>query len=262
MHCNQPDLVARLFAIEIQGLQERHFDLSADTFVTVSVDGEQQIQTELVENNLNPKWKFAMPYTLMVHASSVISFQVYRRRNVAKMFGAKYIGRLEQKLYTFVTNPNVPFDINIRMNTMHWEKAKLMAVIDVDYTTPVETLLDHAEDKLHGATMNATDRDLTPAAEAIRSLGHAIGSLDQLMGFVDGIVDIHPIAKAAWMLLSSVYKAVQAQTAQDSAIKELADSLKETLTHARSCRNVHKIPGQKPLRQKHCTPESGIALTG
>lgn len=65
-----------------------------------------------------------------------------------------------------------------------------MAVIDVDYTTPVETLLDHAEDRLHGATMNAADSDLTPAAEALRSLGHAIGSLDQLMGFVDGIVDV------------------------------------------------------------------------
>ena len=39
----------------------------------------------------------------MVHASSVISFQVYRRRNVAKVLGDKYIGGLEQNLYTLVT---------------------------------------------------------------------------------------------------------------------------------------------------------------
>ena len=76
------------------------------------------------------------------------------------------------------------------MNTMHWEKAQLMAEIKVDYNARVDPLLDHAEDKLHDAMMKASDSDLTPTAEAIRSLGHAIGSLDQLMGFVDGIVDV------------------------------------------------------------------------
>ena len=84
MLSNQPDLVAKLsgastcapcavpplnqmyLAIEIRGLKERHFDLSADTFVTVSVDGEQQIQTQVIENDLNPKWRFTTPYTLCV----------------------------------------------------------------------------------------------------------------------------------------------------------------------------------------------------
>lgn len=53
-------------AIEIHGLKERHFDLSADTFVTVSVDGEQQLQTPVVENDLNPTWSFNPPFGLYV----------------------------------------------------------------------------------------------------------------------------------------------------------------------------------------------------
>ena len=82
------------------------------------------------------------------------------------------------------------FDIKIRMNTMQWEKASLKAVIEVDYSTPVDAVLDHAEDRMHDALMKNEEKDLTPTAEALKALGHAIGSLDQLMGFVDGIVDV------------------------------------------------------------------------
>ena len=62
-------------AIEIRGLKERHFDLSADTFVTVSVDGEQQIHTPVIENDLNPKWNFTTPYTLCVRTKLLVRSQ-------------------------------------------------------------------------------------------------------------------------------------------------------------------------------------------
>lgn len=111
-----------MIGIELCNLKERHFDFAVDTFVTVSVDGEQQLQTEVVTNSLNPKWTFHEPHTLcvsdisscaiahysppssMVQPSSAISFQIYRRRNVFGAFGDKYIGELEQRLHTFVTN--------------------------------------------------------------------------------------------------------------------------------------------------------------
>ena len=160
-----------------------------------------------------------------------------------------------------------------------------MAVIEVDYNARVDPLLDHAEDRLHDAMTKASDSDLTPTAEAIRSLGHAIGSLNQLMGFVDGIVEVRVCLNttvattdtrstdtshcesgldAAFFrlqgmrfscegfayTLTHLAQAIQAQTAQDSAIRELAGSLKDTLTHARSCRNVQKIPGAKDAVQE------------
>ncbi len=45
-------------AIQVNGLRERHFDRHVDTFVTVAVDGEQQFQTEVVPQCLQPKWTF------------------------------------------------------------------------------------------------------------------------------------------------------------------------------------------------------------
>lgn len=85
---------------------------------------------------------------------------------------------------------NTPFDIDIRMNNVHWEKAKLKAVLVVDYHAPVDPLLDYAEGKLHGAMDRTSLATSTPTAEAMSALTHAMGSLDQLVNFVDGIADV------------------------------------------------------------------------
>ena len=57
---------------------------------------------------MSPRYYIFFLYVLtvrrVVHASSVISFQVYRRRNVFGAFGDKYIGELEQKLHSWVTH--------------------------------------------------------------------------------------------------------------------------------------------------------------
>ncbi|PSR70911.1 hypothetical protein PHLCEN_2v13225 [Hermanssonia centrifuga] len=54
----QQAVTAKLNAIQVDGLRERHFDRHVDTFVTVAVDGEQQFQTEVVPQCLQPKWTF------------------------------------------------------------------------------------------------------------------------------------------------------------------------------------------------------------
>ena len=79
------------------------------------------------------------------------------------------------------------------MNTVHWDKAQLRAVLAVDWSAPVDPL-DHAEDRLHGAIDRTLRQEPSSKSEALVALGHAMGSLDQLVNFVDGIVDVSVLA--------------------------------------------------------------------
>ncbi|GJE92510.1 hypothetical protein PsYK624_086640 [Phanerochaete sordida] len=247
---DQHFLIAKLAALEIRGLEERHFEREVDTFVTVSVDGEQQLETEVVRNSLNPRWDFTEPRKLMVHASSTITFMLYRRRRSRNILGDKLLGQLEEKLHNLVTYPDKTFNLPYKMNWTHSQTASVSVALDVDYSSDAEEVLDHAEEKLHGAIFKTVAGHAGPMAEALNALGHSIESLDQLVQFVDGIVDIHPMCKAAWTLLSSVYKAFKSQRAQDASIRELAFDLKETLGHTRRCKNIQSIPGALNIIQE------------
>lgn len=250
MSVRQHYLIAQLAAIRVTGLVERHFDREVDTYVTVSVDGEQQLETGVYLNSLNPEWHFPEPLKLMVHASSILKFTLYRRRKSRDVFGDKLLGQVEDMLYTYVTNPGKLFELPSKMNWVHRENAALSVNLDVDYSSDAHEVLDNAEEKLCGAFIKTARGHGGPMAEALTALGDSIESLDQLVQFVDGVVDIHPMCKAAWTLLSSVYKAFKSQRAQDAAMRELAVELKDTLAHVRLCRNIHDIPGAGPVVQE------------
>lgn len=48
------------------GMRERTFQRPIHTFVTISVDGDQQLQTELSADTLTPRWSFSPPLRLYV----------------------------------------------------------------------------------------------------------------------------------------------------------------------------------------------------
>ncbi|KAI0088671.1 hypothetical protein BDY19DRAFT_949151 [Irpex rosettiformis] len=73
-------------------------------------------------------------------------------------------------------------------------------------------------------------------------IGFAVENLDQVVSIVDGLVEIHPMCKVAWMVLGSVYKAFKDQHALDQQSRELAQELKETLAYAKECRDLEAIP--------------------
>ena len=76
------------------------------------------------------------------------------------------------------------------MNWTHSHMASLSVAVDIDYSSDAEEVLDHAEEKLHGAIFKTIAGHAGPMAEALDALGHSIESLDQLVQFVDGIVDV------------------------------------------------------------------------
>ncbi|KAI0059572.1 WD40 repeat-like protein [Artomyces pyxidatus] len=91
-------------------------------------------------------------------------------------------------------------------------------------------------------------------------LGSALQFLDVLVQVVDGFADVrveilllrvltrwylqvHPIFRLSWTLLSTVYKTLKAQAVEDEAMRDLAIDLRDMLGYARRCTNVKKIDG-------------------
>ena len=53
-------------ALEVFGVHERAFHQANHYFVTISVDGDQQLATGVSVDTLTPKWSFSPPLTLYV----------------------------------------------------------------------------------------------------------------------------------------------------------------------------------------------------
>ena len=109
--------------LELLGIRERHIQRPVHSFVTISIDGEQQVQTRRSTDTLAPKWEFPESLTLcvifdssllidlivvsrMVRASSVIKFTVYREHAfLAKVVNNNHqCGEVEMRLQDVLTN--------------------------------------------------------------------------------------------------------------------------------------------------------------
>ena len=91
--------------------------------------------------------------------------------------------------YIFITADKT-FPLPNKMNWVHSRSAFLTVTLDVDYSADADRVLDQAEEKLHGAIYKTVHGRSGPMAEALSALGHSIESLDQLVNFLDGVVDV------------------------------------------------------------------------
>ncbi|KAF9009620.1 ankyrin repeat-containing domain protein [Cyathus striatus] len=101
---------------------------------------------------------------------------------------------------------------------------------------------------LFGRTSDAIDKTTyaaTGVSDTLKTLSDVIIPLGQALQLMvkigDNLADAHPLLKASWIVLSSVYKAVQKQKTQDDAVKELAESLREMLGAANACPDLREI---------------------
>ncbi|KAF7968342.1 hypothetical protein HWV62_30933 [Athelia sp. TMB] len=89
--------------------------------------------------------------------------------------------------------------------------------------------------------MKTIDKDLAHLAEvrggdgarSAITVGEKIGTIIQkIMPIIDNFASSHSVLKLAWIALSSTYKAMQTQVAEDSIVRDLVDSLCEMTSAA------------------------------
>ncbi|KAI0793131.1 hypothetical protein BC629DRAFT_350275 [Irpex lacteus] len=102
-----------------------------------------------------------------------------------------------------------------------------------------EALIVHAEERLH-AYHHSHEQKHQPQAMSL--IGFAVENLDHVVSIVDGLVEVHPMCKVAWMVLGSVYKAFKDQHTLDHQTHELAKELRDTLAYVKACRGLRSIP--------------------
>ncbi|KAJ3555608.1 hypothetical protein NM688_g2481 [Phlebia brevispora] len=243
----QQPVFINLRAIHIQGLRQRTLGRATDSFVTVSVDGEQQFQTLPIRNSLNPEWTFSEPHRLSLYPSSSISFTVYRGRKT-EIFREKYLGTFEAPLLTFIDGGESPHTLDTR-HCITTETGTISVHLEVDSSTAgldLEDLFHRAADNMQHVVASSGRRHTPePRLETAGSILHrALIHLDELIKVADNIADIHPWSKVAWALLSAVYKAIRSYKEKDDKIKEFANVLGNALARARECRNLKAIPGK------------------
>lgn len=127
------------------------------------------------------------------------------------LFGDRYLGDVEEHISTFVTNrkPSPDYDysdieiveagreyyLNTGSYDDQWQSPKVYIDMELEPLNPHEQLLDHAEAKLHRAHLKSARTMADPTEEVLMSLVHAMGSLDQLVNTVDGLVDVSPLGR-------------------------------------------------------------------
>ncbi|KAF7798249.1 hypothetical protein EIP86_009466 [Pleurotus ostreatoroseus] len=235
-------------AIQLHELRQRSLGRLTDSFVTVSVDGEQQFQTTLIRASLNPSWSFSNPHKLSVYPSSSITFTVYRDRKTT-IIGEKYLGAYEAPLLTYLNDKldNVPHELDIK-HCITTEKGAISVDLEVDASgvgTAYDGYLHAAAHKLRNASPRAK-RNCSPRPSAGTGaiLEQALDFLDHIVHAVDGLVEIHPWCKTAWTLLSSVYKAIRKQRERNEQVSELIAALRDALARATQCRDLKAISGK------------------
>ncbi|KAI0345513.1 hypothetical protein BDW22DRAFT_882923 [Trametopsis cervina] len=235
----EKELIARVEGMKLFGVRE-HIQRPPHSFITIAVDGEQQIQTPISEDTLSPTWSFSSPLKLMVRASSIITCSVYREHMVLSKLGNKnhYCGQVEMELQTVLTDPYMRHPVQVPWYSRE-ENLELSVQITLEPTFRQDMLLEHAAETLQGHRQR---HDSTKSNTAMSLIGFAVENLDQLVNIVDGLVEIHPMCKVAWMILGSVYKAFKNQHELDGHSKRLAAELKETLAYAKECRDLKAIP--------------------
>ncbi|KIJ07625.1 hypothetical protein PAXINDRAFT_19198 [Paxillus involutus ATCC 200175] len=111
----------------------------------------------------------------------------------------------------------------------------LMASIDaslarLDNNQRLAEGLDNVDQAI--SAMQTVDYAVVTYGQYIAPLGQALRLMIKL---IDNVAEAHPLLKVGWMLLSSVYTAVQQQRLTDRDVEALAESLRELLGVAGDC---------------------------
>ncbi|KZP14694.1 TPR-like protein, partial [Athelia psychrophila] len=169
--------------------------------------------------------------------SSTIRIVIFRQSLLAKRFPVKkyIVAEFNGKGVDLLDN-----------STEHEMRAESGDSVD----SRISVRLDYSSES-HAEFMKAVDGDMSrigvqgsDAAQTTMPIAGQLGTvLQKIVPIVDQFAGSHPVLNAAWTVLSAAYKVMQTQIAEDGAVRDLLESLREMAGVAGACPNLPEVGG-------------------
>ncbi|KZP31011.1 hypothetical protein FIBSPDRAFT_926109 [Athelia psychrophila] len=195
-------------------------------YAVVFIDGKSVSKPGHKTPMPSPRWP-----SFHFNISSTLKIAIFRKRRVRKDTlvaqytgqGRDFLDRDTKYLLTDETGSQAGLRLSVNID--------LASIPPADF---IKSVMDNASSLQSVGT--------SAPAQALGGFGLQIFQiLKQIVPVIDTIADAHPVLKMTWTVLSSVYKAVEDQVVQDTAVCDLAKSLQEILGVANICPELARI---------------------
>ncbi|KAF8169539.1 hypothetical protein BJ912DRAFT_1067147 [Pholiota molesta] len=225
-------LRAHLTSIEVVGDLEKKLNIRTDHFLKVYVDGEKVAKSEKKSSVPPPRWEWPEDHQFLLHPSSTIKVVLYRKASLR--VGKNVVGQHSGKVIELLEN-DTTLDLEDETGAGIAPKIKIGLSLAPESENDFKRFMDTVDANVSG--LNNTNQVLHAG---VLTLGNTLRLMKNIM---DIVADAHPILKASWIVMSSVYVAMQEAEGMDDSIRDLAESLREMLGVAKEYPGLLLIEG-------------------
>jgi hypothetical protein len=242
---HQP-LHADLTDIAVSNLTQNVADSRHKHFIVICVDGKQEFKSKKWTTASGPQ---CQGIRFLFRPSSTMTITIFRKHLLPFPKSdpvGQYLGNIVELLendkeHELRNKDDVPIQACIKIKLSLIEDFRKAIMDGVDASLP-----RLSENRLLATGLGGIDM-ASSGYVAVETLGTYVTPLGQalqlIVKIVDNIADAHPILKVSWIVLSSVYKAVQQQKVMDNDIRILAETLREMVGVAADCPDLRKVEG-------------------
>ncbi|KDR70450.1 hypothetical protein GALMADRAFT_885433 [Galerina marginata CBS 339.88] len=233
MATDKPLLLSALLGnVEVEGdTGPRKREFRSQYFVWLYVDDKKVAKSAKQPASSNLKWEWNANNQIWFELSSMMKIMVYRGFGTG--FNAKHlVGQHKGKVVDLLEN-SAAFGLTDEEGTAIPIKLKIAL-------SPIPQSDDYVKQFLEKVDANISRLTKSGTVETTAS---ALGQVLKLTKMVmDRLSQAHPILNASWMIVSTIYQAVQETDLQDECIRELASTLREMLGTANAIPDLPVIP--------------------
>ncbi|KAF9471988.1 hypothetical protein BDN70DRAFT_516117 [Pholiota conissans] len=171
-------------------------------------------------------------YISWFHPSSTFKIKIYRQIGtyiIKHLVGQQLVGEQAMKVTELIESDTL-VDLKNLNGVVIAPKVKIsITLVPNDFKSFMKSVDENAsrlENLSRSSTLNALDKTF----QVTKSI-------------MDSVADAHPILKTSWIVISTVYKAVQQTELLDEGFRDLAESLRETLGVAKELPSLAIIEG-------------------
>ncbi|KIJ94632.1 hypothetical protein K443DRAFT_354461 [Laccaria amethystina LaAM-08-1] len=222
-------LIPASIEVQVEGIGEPR--IRSYYFVRLYVDGQKVSKSTKSEPSSSVlKWKWNTDdETWFLSLSSVMKVELYRGFKINLRWFEHLVGQHERDVVAFLENA-ADFGLTDKKGNSFPAKMHIVLSPSGDNTKEFLGKVDAGVNRLssNGAV-----------AGTVSTLGIVLQLTKTIM---DNLSEAHPILKASWTVVSSLYQVVRETDLQDKAIQELATTLREILATTKAIPNLQEIP--------------------
>ncbi|KDR71040.1 hypothetical protein GALMADRAFT_802023 [Galerina marginata CBS 339.88] len=226
-------LSAILGGIEVEcDVENGKWKAQSQYFVRISVaDKEVAKSTNSKPRSSVLKWEWSANNQIWFEPSSMLKAELYRvsRTRIDRL--NNLVGQHEGKVVEML-DQNASFDLMDKKGDPVRAKMKIALSPTSESDDDIKVFMERVD----------TDVSRLPSHGTMWNTVSTVGKTLQLTkNIMDSLSQAHPMLKASWTILSSLYQAVQETDLQDESVRELARTLREMLATANKFRNLEEI---------------------